>query len=78
MDDPMTGAGPLARRLLTRQATTTDVIVTTFEACPGLGLPPASRSLLAAGPGGTVLRDAVARVNDEFRAALRLVCSGTG
>jgi orotidine-5'-phosphate decarboxylase len=60
------------------QGATSRDVARTFEACPDRVLPSASRSLLAAGPDGGALRDAVTRLNDEFRAALRLVCSGTG
>lgn len=61
----------------TQGATARDVALT-FEACPDRVLPSASRSLLAAGPDVAALKDAVIRLNEEFRAALRLVCSGTG
>lgn len=61
----------------TQGATARDVALT-FEACPDRVLPSASRSLLAAGPDVAGLKDAVKRLNEEFGAALRLVCSGTG
>jgi orotidine-5'-phosphate decarboxylase len=60
------------------QGTTARDVARTFEACPDRVLPSASRSLLAAGPDAAALKDAVARLSAEFRAALRLVCSGTG
>ena len=60
------------------QGTTPGDVARTFEACPGRVLPSASRSLLAAGPDPAALKGAVASLNAEFRAALRLVCSGTG
>jgi orotidine-5'-phosphate decarboxylase len=41
-----------------------------FAACPERVMPSASRSLLAAGPDGSRLRDAVAALADEFRRAL--------
>jgi len=45
-------------------------VAATFAACPGRVMPSASRSLLAAGPGVTALRDAAARLNEEFRSLL--------
>jgi len=45
-------------------------VAATFAACPGRVMPSASRSLLAAGPGIAALRDAAARLNEEFRALL--------
>ncbi|HXL90274.1 MAG TPA: orotidine-5'-phosphate decarboxylase [Streptosporangiaceae bacterium] len=41
-----------------------------FATCPERVMPSASRSLLAAGPDGNRLRDAVAALADEFRGAL--------
>lgn len=48
-------------------------VAATFSACPDRVMPSASRSLLAAGPRVTALRDAAARLNAEFRARLGLV-----
>ncbi len=45
-------------------------VAATFAACPGRVMPSASRSLRAAGPGVAALRDAAARLNEEFRALL--------
>jgi orotidine-5'-phosphate decarboxylase len=45
-------------------------VAATFAACPDRVMPSASRSLLAAGPGVAALRDAAARLNEEFRARL--------
>jgi orotidine-5'-phosphate decarboxylase len=45
-------------------------VAATFSACPDRVIPSASRSLLAAGPRVTALRDAAARLNAEFRARL--------
>ncbi len=45
-------------------------VAATFAACPDRVMPSASRSLLAAGPGVAALRDAAARLNEEFRALL--------
>jgi len=45
-------------------------VAATFSACPGRVMPSASRSLLAAGPRVDALRDAAARLNEEFRALL--------
>jgi orotidine-5'-phosphate decarboxylase len=50
------------------QGATPADVAATFAACPGRVMPSASRSLLAAGPAG--LRDAAARLSDEFRALL--------
>jgi hypothetical protein len=41
-----------------------------FADCPGRVLPSASRSLLSAGPDPGALRDAVTRLNAQFRTAL--------
>jgi orotidine-5'-phosphate decarboxylase len=60
------------------QGATPGDVARAFEACADRLLPSASRSLLAAGPDAAALKGAVARLNDEFRTALRLVCSGTG
>lgn len=43
-----------------------------FAACPDRVMPPASRALLAAGPGRSRLRDSAALLADEFRRALGL------
>jgi orotidine-5'-phosphate decarboxylase len=45
-------------------------VAATFAACPDRVMPSASRSLLAVGPGITALRDAAARLNEEFRILL--------
>jgi orotidine-5'-phosphate decarboxylase len=45
-------------------------VAATFAACPDRVMPSASRSLLAAGPDVTALRDAAARLNEEFRVLL--------
>ena len=45
-------------------------VAATFAACPARVMPSASRSLLAAGPRVAALRDAAARLNEEFRALL--------
>jgi orotidine-5'-phosphate decarboxylase len=45
-------------------------VAATFAACPDRVMPSASRSLLAAGPGVAALRDAAARLNEEFRTLL--------
>jgi orotidine-5'-phosphate decarboxylase len=45
-------------------------VAATFAACPDRVMPSASRSLLAAGPGVAALRDAAARLNEEFRGLL--------
>ena len=45
-------------------------VAATFAACPERVMPSASRSLLAAGPGIAALRDAAARLNEEFRSLL--------
>ncbi len=45
-------------------------VAATFAACPDRVMPSASRSLLAAGPRVAALRDAAARLNEEFRALL--------
>ena len=45
-------------------------VAATFAACPDRVMPSASRSLLAAGPRVAALRDAAARLNQEFRALL--------
>jgi orotidine-5'-phosphate decarboxylase len=50
------------------QGATPADVAATFAACPSRVMPSASRSLLAAGPAG--LRDAAARLSDEFRALL--------
>jgi orotidine-5'-phosphate decarboxylase len=49
------------------QGATPADVAAAFAACPGRVMPSASRSLLAAGPGIAALRDAAARLNDEFR-----------
>ncbi len=45
-------------------------VARTFAACPDRVIPSASRSLLAAGPGVTALKEAAARLNDDFQEAL--------
>lgn len=45
-------------------------VAATFAACPDRVMPSASRSLLAAGPSAAALRDAAARLNEEFRSLL--------
>ena len=45
-------------------------VAATFAACPDRVMPSASRSLLAAGPRVPALRDAAAKLNQEFRALL--------
>jgi len=45
-------------------------VAATFAACPDRVMPSAARSLLAAGPDGGALRDAAARLNEEFRSLL--------
>jgi orotidine-5'-phosphate decarboxylase len=52
------------------QGTTPADVARTFTGCPERALPSASRSLLAAGPDVSALRDAAARLNGEFRALL--------
>jgi orotidine-5'-phosphate decarboxylase len=42
-------------------------VAATFAACPDRVMPSASRSLLAAGPDPSRLRDAVSRLAAEFR-----------
>jgi orotidine-5'-phosphate decarboxylase len=45
-------------------------VAAAFAACPDRVMPSASRSLLAAGPDASALRDAAARLNAQFRALL--------
>jgi len=45
-------------------------VARTFAACPDRVMPSASRSLLAAGPDASALRDAAARLGDELRVLL--------
>lgn len=45
-------------------------VAAAFAGCPDRVMPSASRSLLAAGPGAGALRDAAARLNQEFRVVL--------
>ena len=52
------------------QGATPADVARTFAACPERVMPSASRSLLAAGPRPTALRDAAAALNDEFRTLL--------
>jgi orotidine-5'-phosphate decarboxylase len=52
------------------QGATPADVATVFAACPGRVMPSASRSLLAAGPDVSRLRDAVAALAAEFRALL--------
>jgi orotidine-5'-phosphate decarboxylase len=52
------------------QGATPADVATVFAACPDRVMPSASRSLLAAGPDASRLRDAVAALAAEFRALL--------
>jgi orotidine-5'-phosphate decarboxylase len=52
------------------QGATPDDVARTFAVCPDRVMPSASRSLLAAGPDTTALRDAAASLNEEFRRLL--------
>ena len=52
------------------QGATPADVASTFAACPDRVMPSASRSLLAAGPDVSALRDAAASLNAEFRALL--------
>lgn len=52
------------------QGATPGDVARTFAACPDRVLPSASRSLLAAGPDSGAIRDAVTRLNEEFRALM--------
>lgn len=52
------------------QGATPDDVARTFAACPDRVMPAASRSLLAAGPDPRAVRDAAARLNDQFQALL--------
>jgi orotidine-5'-phosphate decarboxylase len=52
------------------QGTTPADVARTFADCPERALPSASRSLLTAGPDVSALRDAAARLSDEFRTLL--------
>jgi orotidine-5'-phosphate decarboxylase len=53
------------------QGATPADVAATFAPCPDRVMPSASRSLLAAGPDANAMRDAVTRLNEEFRAVLR-------
>jgi orotidine-5'-phosphate decarboxylase len=53
------------------QGATPADVAETFASCPERVMPSASRSLLAAGPDASAMRDAVTRLNEEFRAVLR-------
>jgi orotidine-5'-phosphate decarboxylase len=52
------------------QGATPADVARAFAGCPDRVLPSASRSLLAAGPGVTAVKDAATRLTDEFRVAL--------
>jgi orotidine-5'-phosphate decarboxylase len=52
------------------QGASSQDVARVFAACPDRVMPSASRSLLAAGPDGSRLRDAVAALAGEFRRAL--------
>jgi len=52
------------------QGATPADVAATFAACPERVMPSVSRSLLAAGPDPTALRDAAAGLNEEFRTRL--------
>jgi orotidine-5'-phosphate decarboxylase len=52
------------------QGATPQDLARTFAACPDRVMPSASRSLLAAGPDASALRDAAARLGDELRVLL--------
>ncbi|HEX6448830.1 MAG TPA: orotidine-5'-phosphate decarboxylase [Trebonia sp.] len=52
------------------QGATPADVAATFAACPERVMPSVSRSLLAAGPDPTTLRDAAAGLNEEFRTRL--------
>jgi len=54
------------------QGATPADVAATFASCPDRVMPSASRSLLAAGPDANAMRDAVMRLNEEFRAVLRV------
>jgi len=62
--------GPLLAPGVGAQGATPADVAAVFAACPDRVMPSASRSLLAAGPGTAALRDAAARLNEEFRALL--------
>jgi orotidine-5'-phosphate decarboxylase len=53
------------------QGATSADVAATFASCPERVMPAASRSLLAAGPDVNAMRDAVTRLNGEFREVLR-------
>jgi orotidine-5'-phosphate decarboxylase len=59
------------------QGATPADVAATFASCPERVMPSASRSVLAAGPDASAMRDAVARLNGEFRAVLRTGCPST-
>ncbi len=52
------------------QGGTPENVARTFAACPDRAMPSASRSLLAAGPDASALKDAAARLSDRFRTLL--------
>ena len=52
------------------QGATPGDVAATFAACPDRVMPSVSRSLLAAGPDPAALRDAAARLNEDFRTRL--------
>ena len=62
--------GPLLAPGVGAQGATPADVAAVFADCPDRVMPSASRSLLAAGPGTAALRDAAARLNEEFRALL--------
>jgi orotidine-5'-phosphate decarboxylase len=59
------------------QGATPDDVAHVFAACPDRVMPSASRSLLGDGPDIDRLRDAAAKLAEEFRAVLRLPPSAT-
>ena len=63
-------SGPLLAPGVGAQGATPADVAAVFGACPDRVMPSASRSLLAAGPDTGALRDAAARLNEEFRALL--------
>lgn len=58
------------------QGATPADVAATFATCPDRVMPSASRSLLAAGPDPAAIGEATARLNEDFRALLRLPCAG--
>ena len=69
LDLPAANALLLAPGVGAQGASPADVAAS-FAACRDRVMPSASRSLLAAGPGTGALRDAAARLNEEFRSSL--------